>query len=204
MTGNFYTAEKIRNDLEVPDVFLPLIMAHTRLLPGETRDSFFSLFDIMVGAILPETDMEWLMTIDLSWLQFEIQRYRRWKGSIIMSNRTGAIETALCNSHPGAAVPGTRAAIVAEARTQAQQMSQDPNAHPALRARLESHGYDADAINAGAFVESMVPLVTIEKLLSTARREVALIMREVGLHREFKRRAALAMKQIESDPKEPN
>jgi hypothetical protein len=205
MSDDFYTEEKIKTDFEVPDVFMPLVMAHPRLLPGETKHSFFLLFDVMVGAVFPNTDLEWLATIDLAWLQFEIQRYRRWKGLIIMSNRTSALETALSNTHPGAALVGAGASIIAESKMQAQKMSKDPDAHPGLHSRLEVHGYDADAINAGAFVQSIVPLVTLEKLLFSARHQVTMILREVGLHREFKRRVSRVMKQIatETDETDP-
>ncbi len=199
MTADLYTPEKIKNDFEVPDVFMPLILAHPRLLPGETKDSFYTLLDIMVGAVLPVEDTEWLATIDLAWLQFDIHRYRRWKNLIIMSNRVGALETALSNTHPGAALIGATAPIGVESKMQAQEMNGNPGAHPDLIARLKSHGYDEDTINARAFEDSMVPLVTVERLLSTARRDVALILREVGLQREFRQRASAAMKQIEHD-----
>lgn len=197
MTDDIYTAEKLKKDFEIPDVFMPLVLAHPHLLPGETKDSFYSLFDIMVGAVLPDEDLEWLATIDLAWLQFDINRYRRWKNLIIVSNRARALETALSDTHPGAALAEAMVTIGVESRMQARQMCITPSAHPGLVSRLKSHGYDDDAINAGAFVHSMVPLVTVERLLSTARREVAMVLREVGLQREFKHRARAAMKQIE-------
>jgi hypothetical protein len=157
----------------------------------------------MVCTVLPDTDIEWLAVIDLAWLQWEIQRYRRWKNAIIMSNRAAALETALCKTHDGAAMPGAMTLIRAESKKHAQEMSINPNAHGAIRAKLESHGYDADAINAGAFVHSIIPLATIEKLLSSARHQVTITLREVGLRREFERRAREAMKRIEIDAPAP-
>jgi hypothetical protein len=200
MTDDLYTVEKLKHDFEVPKVFMPLVMDHPRLLPGESKDSFFALFDIMVGVISPNEDLEWLTTIDLTWLQFDIQRYRRWKSLIIMANRGAALEAALSTSHPGAVLVGGSATISAESKMQAQEIGRNPDAHPNVRSRLESYGYDADTINAGAFTQSIVPLVTLEKLLSSARRQVAMLLREVELTREFKRRASMAVKQIEQDP----
>jgi hypothetical protein len=199
MSEDLYTPEKIKHDFEVPDVLMPLVMAHPRLLPGETKDAYYVLLDLMVCTVLPDTDIEWLATIDLAWLQWEIHRYRRWKNAIILSSRAAALENALCKTHDGAAMPGAMTTIRAESKMHVQEMSINPNAHRDIRARLESHGYDAEAINAGAFVHSIVPLTTIEKLLSSARHQVMVTLREVGLRREFERRAREAMKRIDSD-----
>ncbi|MEA2908445.1 MAG: hypothetical protein QOJ15_526 [Bradyrhizobium sp.] len=203
MSQGLYTPEKIKDDFEVPDVLLPLVVAHPRLLPGETRDEYYLLLDLMVGTVAPDTDIEWLAVIDLAWLQWEIQRYRRWKNAIIMSNRAAALETALCKTDDGAAMPGAMKLIRGESKKQAQEMIINPNAHREARAKLESHGYDADAINAGAFVHSIIPLATIEKLLSSARHQVTITLREVAVRREFERRAREAMKRIDIDVPAP-
>jgi hypothetical protein len=92
--------------------------------------------------------------------------------------------------------------ISAESKMQALRMGHNSDAHPDLRSRLESHGYDADTINAGAFTQSIAPLVALEKLLSSARRQIAMILRQVELDREFRRRAAEVMKEIEHDAAE--
>ena len=49
----------------------------------------------------------------------------------------------------------------------------------------------------------MIPLTTIERLLSSARHQVMVTLREVGLRREFERRAREAMKLINTDPTSP-
>ena len=203
MANDSYTAENMKDDFEIPDEVLPLVLAHPRLLPGETRDEFYLMLELMFSTILPDTELEWLTTIDLAWLQWEIQQYRRWKNAIIMSNRTAAVETALRKTHKGAAMSGAMTMIRAESKMHAQEMSINPNAHPDVRAKLESHGYDTDAINAAAFVHSIVPLTTIEKFLSSARHQVMMTLREVGLRREFERRAREAMKRIDTNQTPP-
>ena len=52
MSEDLYTPEKIQFDFEVPDDLMPLVVAHPRLLPGETKDEYFLLFNIMVCSIL--------------------------------------------------------------------------------------------------------------------------------------------------------
>src|SRR4051812_29769576 len=120
MTGS-YTPERIQEEFEVPSHIMPFILAHPRLLPGETKDSFFALMDMMVCTILPEDDIEWLATIDLGWLNFEIQRYRRWKSIVIAISRGDALFTALSATHPAAAINGAIVMVATESRTQAQE-----------------------------------------------------------------------------------
>jgi hypothetical protein len=76
MSEDLYTPEKIQFDFEVPDDLMPLVVAHPRLLPGETKDEYFLLFNIMVCSILPETDLEWLATIDLEQFPLNLKHIR--------------------------------------------------------------------------------------------------------------------------------
>jgi hypothetical protein len=172
-------------------MILPFALATPRLLPGETDDDYYRLFDMMATEILPDTDIEWLWTIDLAWLWFDILRYRRWKNAIILTGRRAALEFALAKTNPEALlIGGMNPLIRGQARMDAEALRVETNKHNPLNARLEAHGYDADAINATAFVQGLDSLATIEKFLTSARRQVAVMLRDVGLHREFARRAS--------------
>jgi hypothetical protein len=188
--SNFYTAEYLQKHLQVPERILPFALATPRLLPGETDDDYYRLFDMMATEILPDTDLEWLWTIDLAWLWFDILRYRRWKNAIILTGRRAALEFALAKTNPEALqIGGMNPLIRGQARMDAEALRVETNKRNPLNARLEAHGYDADAINATAFVQELDSLATIEKFLTSARRQVAVMLRDVGLHREFARRA---------------
>jgi len=50
---------------------------------------------MMVDDIRPETNIEWLWTLDLVELSWEILRYRRFKKSILDTHRVAAIEAIL-------------------------------------------------------------------------------------------------------------
>ena len=203
MTNIIYTQEKMQRDFELDDALVPLVLAPPRMLPGETTDEYYFLLETMVNTVLPDNDFEWLATVDLAWLQWEIRRYRRWKNAIIMSGRPYALEAALCNTHPGYAMADGMPMIRAQSRMEVQEMGVDPNAHRDVRARLLKHGYDEEAINAGAFMRSSDHILTIEKLLSSARHEVRLTLRDVESRREFYRRASEAMKRLDTDPAAP-
>jgi hypothetical protein len=203
VTEAIYTPKKMESDFEVPPGLLPLVVAHPRMLPGENVDDYYFLLETMVNTVLPTSDIEWLATVDLAWLQWDIRRYRRWKSAIIMSNRPYAIEAALCKTHPGYAVPDGMPMIRAQSRMQMQEMSVNSGAHSDVRARLVLHGYDEEALNAGAFMRSSDQILRIEKLLSSARHEVRSTLRDVESRREFYRRASEAMKRLDTDPTPP-
>jgi hypothetical protein len=49
------------------------------LLPGEDRQDFEAIRQMMIDDIKPETNLEWLWVFDLVELSWEILRYRRLK-----------------------------------------------------------------------------------------------------------------------------
>src|SRR5712664_3324495 len=65
------------------------------LLPGESLDDYEAIRRMMVEDIRPETNIEWLWTLDLVELSWEILRYRRLKKSILDAHRVTAIEAIL-------------------------------------------------------------------------------------------------------------
>ncbi len=189
-----YTSKYLQQNLDVPDVILPFALATPRLLPGETDDDYYRLFEMMATELLPDTDLQWLWVIDLTWLWFDIVRYRRWKSAIILTSRRAALEFALAKTDPESLqISGMNPMIRAQARVDAEVLRVDKNNRNALSVRLEAHGYDADAVNASAFVEGRESLATIEKFLTSARHQVAAMVREIRLDCEFVRRAREAI-----------
>ena len=49
------------------------------LLPGEHRQEFEMIQKMMIEEVRPESNIEWLWTLDLIELSWEILRYRRLK-----------------------------------------------------------------------------------------------------------------------------
>lgn len=144
----------------------------------------------MATELLPDTDLQWLWVIDLTWLWFDIMRYRRWKNAIILTNRRAALEFALAKTDPDALlISGMNPMIRAKARVDAETLRSNKDSHRSLIGRLEAHGYDADAVNANAFVQGLDALTTIEKFLTSARHQVAAMVREVRFDSEFVKRA---------------
>ena len=65
------------------------------MLPGEDLREFEAIRQMMVDDIQPETNIEWLWTLDLVELSWEILRYRRLKKRILDAHRAVAIESDL-------------------------------------------------------------------------------------------------------------
>jgi hypothetical protein len=78
----------------IPTDLIPFSEAFL-LLPGEDLREFEAIRQMMVDGIRPETNIEWLWTLDLVELSWEILRYRRLKKRILDTHRATAIEAVL-------------------------------------------------------------------------------------------------------------
>ena len=65
------------------------------LLPGESRSDFEAIRQMMIDDIQPETNMEWLWTLDLIELSWEILRYRSLKQRVLAEYRHSAVRAIL-------------------------------------------------------------------------------------------------------------
>jgi hypothetical protein len=190
-----YDTEYFLLDLEVPENLVPHVMDMPRLLPGERPEDYFLYFEAMVTELIPEFDLEWLLAIDLAWIFLEIQRLRRWKNAIILTNRRAALEEALVRTDPTIfSEPG--AVFRARVRMKADALDGDANKDPAVAAQLKNYGYDSDALNAAAFMQGANQLVTVEKFLASARQQLTTTLREAAVRREFKLRAEQLQKRL--------
>ena len=61
------------------------------LLPGESRHEFEIIRQMIIEDVGPKTNLEWLWTMDLVELSWEILRYRRLRERILQAYRAKAI-----------------------------------------------------------------------------------------------------------------
>src|ERR1700730_17639143 len=80
--------------LIVPDELIPF-SEPSSLLPGESLHDFEVLQRMMVDDIQPQTNIEWLWTLDLVELSWEILRYQCLNCNILDSHRLTASEAIL-------------------------------------------------------------------------------------------------------------
>jgi hypothetical protein len=143
---------------------------------------------MMVDDIRPETNMEWLWTLDLVELSWEILRYRRLKKRILDAHRVAAIEGILRRldgeGMPAEAMPMVRT----RARRAAAEWRDDREAAIEIEARLHRSGFDPIDINAEVFVQARELFDMFDQRMIAAQRRRIGLLREFSFRHEFVRR----------------
>jgi hypothetical protein len=159
------------------------------LLPGEDLREFEAIHQMIIDDIQPETNIEWLWTLDLVELSWEILRYRRLKKRILDAHRAVAIESILQRldgeGMPTEAMPTVRM----QAKRTAAEWRGDSGAASEVEARLDRNGFDAIDVNAEVFVQARELFDMFNQLMHTAQRRRIELLQEIAIRREFVRRA---------------
>ena len=159
------------------------------MLPGEDLREFEAIRQMMVDDIQPETNIEWLWTLDLVELSWEVLRYRRLKKRILDAHRAVAIGVILQRldgeGMPAEAMPMVRV----QAKRTATEWRDDPVAAIEIEARLDRSGFDQIDINAEVFVQARELFDMFDQLMHAAQRRRIGVLREIGTRREFLKRA---------------
>jgi hypothetical protein len=159
------------------------------LLPGENHRDYEVLRQLIVDDIQPQTNIEWLWTLDLIELSWEIMRYRRLKKSILDVHRATAIE-AILRRLDGEGMPAEAMPMVdLHARRTASEWRDDRDAASETEARLRRSKFDNIQINAEVFVQARASFEMFDRLTQLAQARRIRLLREISLRREFARRA---------------
>src|SRR3984893_11995666 len=127
--------------LTVPDELIPF-SEPSSLLPGESLHDFEVLQRMMVDDIQPQTNIEWLWTLDLVEMSWEILRYRRLKNRMLDAHRAAAVE-AILHRMDGEGMPAEAMPMVRiQARRTATEWRDDQEAAFEIEARLARGGFD--------------------------------------------------------------
>jgi hypothetical protein len=65
------------------------------LLPGESEEDFNKIREIIISEIAPQSGIEWLWTLDLIEISWDINRYRTLRHKVLEAHRRAEIESAL-------------------------------------------------------------------------------------------------------------
>jgi len=159
------------------------------LLPGENLRDYEVLGQLIVEDIQPQTNIEWLWTLDLIELSWEIMRYRRLKKSILDVHRATAIE-AILRRLDGEGMPAEGMPVVdLHARRTAAEWRDDRDSASETEARLRRSKFDNIQINAEVFVQARASFEMFDRLTQLAQARRIGLLREISLRREFARRA---------------
>ena len=190
-------AEVSCGSLTVPAELMPFSEG-SLLLPGESVRDFELIRQMLVDDIRPQTNIEWLWILDLVELSWEILRYRRLKKRVLDAHRAAAIE-AILQRLDGAGMPVEAGPMVKmQARRTAAEWRDHPEAAVAIEARLLRNGIDSVDIDAEVFVQARELFEMFDQLIHLAQNRRIALLREIGIRREFARRARGVMRALDS------
>ena len=164
------------------------------LLPGENAGDFEVIRQMMVDDIRPQTNIEWLWTLDIVELSWEILRYRRLKDRVLNAHRAAAIE-AILQRLDGEGMPAEAMPMVQiQARRTATEWRNDREAAGEIEARLRRSGIDNIDINAEVFVQARGLFELFDQLMQLAQSRRIGLLREISIRREFASRVRRVMR----------
>jgi hypothetical protein len=153
------------------------------LLPGESRREFDMIRQMIIEDIVPRTNIEWLWTLDLIELSWEILRYRRLKEKTLQVYRGNAIAS-LLQRLDGAGMPAhSRIMVQLHCGRAASEWSEDREAASEIETRLERNGLDCAAINAEVFAQAQPAFGLFEQLMQSAQNRRIMLLREIATRR---------------------
>jgi hypothetical protein len=159
------------------------------LLPGESRRDFEAIRQRMVDDVQPETNIEWLWTLDLVELSWEILRYRALRQRVLAEYRHSAIRAILLRLD-GEGIPAERIQqLEFQVGRIAAEWRDDANAAVEIEARLRQHGFDDTVVNAEVFHQAREPFAMFDDLMHMAQNRRMILLREISIRREFAKRA---------------
>jgi hypothetical protein len=178
----------LTNHLSIP-AELESFAENTCLLPGESGREFEAIRCMIIDDVRPKTHIEWLWILDLAEMSWEILRYRCLKQKILESYRQAAIETILQRLDGCGIAAHATQSMLAQTRRNAMQWREDPDAAVEIEARLKRYGFDAVVINAEVHVQARDQLEMFDVLMQRAQQRRIILLREIGIRREFAKRA---------------
>jgi hypothetical protein len=190
---NLHDRDASDNALTIP-IELSAFSEPSFLLPGENRLEFEVIRDMLIDEVRPETHIEWLWTLDLVELSWEILRYRGLKQQILHEHRQAAIK-AMLQRLDGAGIPAADFATLAtQSGRSAEQWRDDPEAAAEIEARLRRHGFNETSVNAELFCQVRSVFATFDALLHAAQNRRTALLRAIHARQAFSKRLAKASK----------
>jgi hypothetical protein len=144
---------------------------------------------MMIEEAAPQTSIEWLWTIDLIELSWEIVRYRSHRARVLEIHREAAVESLLQRVDSLGIPPTSREMAQRHTRRNMEQRRDDPTAAAEIEAHLESHGIDTASINIEVFVKACDLFGMFDSLMHSAQSRRFVLLREIAARRAFSRQA---------------
>jgi hypothetical protein len=161
-----------------PPLAIQAMLKNPPLLPNESNEEFWGLYDDFMDPLLPETaSQHWLVWYTATRI-WEVMRYRRMKVSYTQNQRRAAVEGLIRKAFQASAMRAVREAG-SDIDDNVERYFSDLEYPPLVAKALEKSGYTVDAVEAEMFARSLDGLSQIEKLVASAEKRLMLFFREM-------------------------
>jgi hypothetical protein len=186
-----------RASTEAPEMFERI--AHVpALLPGEHLEDYEALRRMIVGEVAPQSGIEWLWTLDLVELSWDIQRYRALRFKVLEMYRQNAVESSLRRVDSAGIPAYAQDDADRQIKRNALQWRNDQAAATEIEARLASLGFDARAIDLEVVVQAKEIFVMFDALMHSAQNRRIFLLREINARRSIAKRVrAIYLERVE-------
>jgi hypothetical protein len=158
------------------------------LLPGEDLKDYEFVRQMIIDDVAPQSNIEWLWTLDLVELSWEILRYRRLKQKVLDMYREGAIQSILQRLDGASMPPEASCKVLMQTRRNAEEWRNDREAAAEIEARLARHGFDVLSVTAEVFVQARGLFEMFDNLMQAAQSRRFTLLREINIRRALGRR----------------
>jgi hypothetical protein len=156
-------------------------------LPGESMENYLLLRQAIFAEVAPRSAIEWLLTIDIVELSWEIQRYRLLRHKLLERSRQQAIADALCQIDLIGIPAQHREDARHETELNAFAWRSDGEAAIEIEHRLAAYHIDAFAINTEVHTQARDLYLMFEGLIVSAQHRRTILLREIsGPRRAFR------------------
>jgi hypothetical protein len=129
--------------------------------------------------IAPQGGIEWLLTIDLVELSWDIQRYGLLRHKALKSYRQRAIEQTLRRIDCAGIPAAFEQAATLYTKQNALSWRHDCEAAAEIETRLASYGFDQTIIDTEVYVQAREVFFLFESLLNSAQHRRIFLLREI-------------------------
>ncbi|KQW22324.1 hypothetical protein ASC80_02715 [Afipia sp. Root123D2] len=161
--------------------------------PGEDPNLFCVLVEQMLETIRPKDFVEYLYTVDLINLTWELIRLRLIKEAVKAQGRSVAVEALLFREYLSDAPVGAEQFARVQTKAEYKNWRLDTGKREKIEARLnKGSGGDDFAIMAQSYILNQSMFDALDKSIAFAQHRRMLIFREIDGRREFAKRCRRA------------
>lgn len=161
-----------------------------RLLLDEDTEDYHLLFEMIDRELQPQNCIEKFWIQDLVRARWEIFQSQVDKNEIVSANKERALESLLVKIILSASPVNADTYARVQARKYMEAYREGEDGEAFVRSLLARNNFSEATVKAEAFAMSSALIEALDRRISLLQRRKILLLRELGIRREFARRAA--------------